>query len=130
MDGRLLRSLLILCAAGLTACSTPAPLPPHAAKEQVRELSGREQLAGRIVGQPVAGGLFVRLEIGMSRTEVEALIGRPVAVDAQSGGVGWLPYYFGSDAWSTESYYKGEGRLVFNADSRLILIDASKQARQ
>ncbi|NSL55660.1 hypothetical protein [Uliginosibacterium aquaticum] len=126
----MLRWLLILCAAILTACSAPAPLPPHAAREQVREISGREQLAGRIVGQPLAGGRFVRLEIGMSRSEVEQLIGRPAAVDAQSGGVGWLPYYFGSDAWSTESYYKGEGRLVFNADSRLILIDASEEARK
>lgn len=105
-------------------------MPAHTAKEPVREVMGRERVEGRIIGRLAPGGRFFALEIGMSRTEVEKLIGQPRSIDAQSAGISWVPYYFGSDAWSTESYYKGEGRLVFNADSRLILIDASDQARK
>jgi hypothetical protein len=91
---------------------------------------GQERLEGRIIGRLAPGSVFSVLEIGMKRAEVEKLIGAPKLVDAQSAGVGWMPFYFGSDAWSTESYYKGEGRLVFNADSRLILIDVSERARK
>lgn len=129
-----MKSCLVVCALllGLSACAGPAgiSLPAHARSEPVREVMGRERMEGRIIGRLNPGGSFQKLEIGMSRAEVEKLIGHPKTVDAQSAGIGWVPYYFGSDAWSTESYYKGEGRLVFNSDSRLILIDASEQARK
>lgn len=122
-------SLMLL---GLAACAGngSSGLPAHTANEPVRQVVGREREEGRIIGRLAPGGLFFVLEIGMTRSEVEQLIGAPKTIDARSSGISWVPYYFGSDSWSTESYYKGEGRLVFNADSRLILIDASAQARR
>jgi hypothetical protein len=116
-----LLSLLVACS-GVGTHSQPA-------QTAERKVIGRENVEGRILGRFVPGDRFSKLEIGMTRPEVEKLIGLPSAVLAHSAGTGWVPFYFGSDAWSTTSHYKGEGQLVFNADSRLILIDASETAR-
>ncbi|MDP5238909.1 outer membrane protein assembly factor BamE [Uliginosibacterium sp. 31-16] len=94
----------------------------------VQNVIGKDGIHGQIVGNLPTGANFSRLQIGMSRSEVEALVGRPTELDAQATGTAWVPYYFGSDTWSTESYYRGRGRLVFNADSRLVLIDVSENA--
>ncbi len=117
---------------GLAACSLSGAREQSlsdAGQEPVRKVIGREKLEGRILGRFASGARFARLEIGMSRSEVETLIGVPDSVEVHSTGTAWVPYYFGADAWSIASNYKGEGRLVFNADSLLILIDASGSAR-
>ncbi len=108
------------------ACSNQVPRKDASAS--VQSVIGKDGIHGQIVGNVPANGNFSRLQIGMSRSEVEALVGRPTELDAQATGTAWVPYYFGSDTWSTESYYRGRGRLVFNSDSRLVLIDVSESA--
>lgn len=120
-----LAMLLVAC----TGTGLHPQLLDEAPETAARKVIGRENVEGRILGHFVPGGQFSKLEIGMTRTEVEQLIGSPASVLVRSVGTGWVPFYFGSDAWSTASHYKGEGQLVFNTDSRLILIDASENAR-
>lgn len=129
MKTLLTASLLVLA---LAACAAQAPLAPVApAKSAVADgkVVGRGSVEGRILGSLRPGSRFAGLEIGMTRAEVERLLGVPSEVIVQSSGTAWVPFYFGSDAWSLASFYKDEGVLVFNADSRLILIDASTAAR-
>lgn len=127
------RSLLFACSFVLLAACAGSPdkhlQTPPAVSDAITVI-GRDSISGQIVGTIMPKSHFAALQIGMTRAEVEQIVGRPTDVAAQSAGIAWVPYYFGSDAWRTESYYKGEGRLVFNTDSRLVLIDVSDDARK
>lgn len=133
MQRALIRSVAVcLLLAGLSGCGAAGvwkDAPSDAGSEPVRKVIGREKLEGRILGRFASGARFAALEIGMSRSKVEKRLGRPDSVEVHSTGTAWVPYYFGTDGWSIASNYKGEGRLIFNADSLLILIDASESAR-
>ena len=125
-------TLVIGAVALLVACSS---VPPHTTRLKgtlaaAKTVVGDDNISGQVVGTVDAKSKFASLRIGMTRSEVEKRAGRPTDVAAQATDTAWLPYYFGSDTWSTESYYKGEGRLVFNTDSRLVLIDVSENARR
>lgn len=114
----------------LTACSTQAKKPAEeiaAPVPQSKTVVGRDHVNGQVVGDLSDSSRFAKLEIGMSRTDVEKIVGRPNDLTAQSVGTAWVPYYFGSDTWHTESYYRGEGRLVFDTNSRLVLIDVTRK---
>lgn len=118
----------LLLALALAACATQEPVSPASSAKLPAidgKVLGRGSLEGRILGSLRPGSRFARLEIGMTRAEVESLIGAPFEVIVQSSGTAWVPFYFGSDAWSLASFYKDEGVLVFNADSHLILIDTT-----
>ena len=65
---------------------------------------------------------FAKLEIGMGRTQVLDLIGWPNDFEYVKTHKNLNPFYFGSDLLHEVSYYKGEGRLVYNNDNRLIAI--------
>jgi len=117
----------------LAACGTQVkrPLPEAASPAPLAKISvGQDNVSGQIIGDIPHGSRFAKLQIGMTRTEVEQLVGRPTDITAQSLGTAWVPYYFGSDTWHTESYYHGEGRLVFDTNSHLVLIDVSENARK
>jgi hypothetical protein len=125
-------TLIISAVALLIACSsvTPHGVSGRGMLAAAKTVVGEDNISGQIVGSVDAKSRFASLRIGMSRREVEKRVGRPTDVAAQATDTAWLPYYFGSDTWNTESYYKGEGRLVFNTDSRLVLIDVSENARK
>lgn len=112
----------------LVACSSQNQRPEI--QQEVRSVIGKDQLQGQIVGNIAANSRFAKLQIGMSRVDVERLIGAPTDIGVQTSGTAWVPYYFGADNWRTENYYKGEGRLVFDTNSRLVLIDVSENARK
>lgn len=117
----------------LAACGTQAkrPAPETPAPAPLSKISvGQDNVSGQIIGDIRHNSPFAKLQIGMSRSEVEKIVGRPTDITAQSLGTAWVPYYFGSDTWHTESYYRGEGRLVFDTNSRLVLIDVSENARK
>jgi hypothetical protein len=55
---------------------------------------------------------------GMSKEEVEALIGVPTAVTSHITGKAWRPFNFkGSDTHRIVSLYKGVGRIIYSNSS-------------
>jgi len=73
---------------------------------------------GEIFGTPAARSKFAKLEIGMSQTRVENLIGRPDDADTHITGRQFTPFYFGGDTQRHEAFYKGEGQLTYSNRSR------------
>jgi hypothetical protein len=126
----LFKNVLSACSVLLLVACSSLPyqglLPGHLAS--AKTVTGQDNVVGQIVGKIEPGSKFSVLQIGMTRKEVEQLVGRPTDLAAQGSDPGWMPYYFGSDTWSTESYYRSLGRLVFNTESRLVLIDVSEDA--
>ena len=82
----------------------------------VRGLNGWE---GEISGQPVAGGKFARVLIGMRPSEVATLLGPPSDYGnyITAGRTHDHLRYFGSDYSRYEMVYAGSGRLVFSTRS-------------
>ncbi len=90
-------------------------------------VQGRHAIEGLVIGQPAADSRLAALEIGMPRTEVETVMGKPDAVKVLDTGL--ISLYFGGFEWLTECRYAGEGKLRFNRSGHLIQIDASLAAR-
>jgi hypothetical protein len=78
--------------------------------QQVKGVGGWE---GEIVGKPAPGTKFTQVKIGMSRAEVQSIVGAPTDQGAYVTGKAWIPWYFGSDRYRHEFAYKGQGRLIF-----------------
>ena len=78
--------------------------------QKVKGLDGWE---GEITGKPAPGSKFTQLQIGMSRAQVQSIVGAPTDEGAYMTGKAWIPWYFGSDRYRHEFAYKGQGRLVF-----------------
>lgn len=78
--------------------------------QKVKGLDGWE---GEVTGKPGAGSKFAQLQIGMSRAQVQSIMGTPSDEGAYMTGKAWIPWYFGSDRYRHEFAYKGQGRLVF-----------------
>ena len=99
-------SLLCLLLAG---CSQPDPV----ANGNIAARSPDGRVEGRIEGPFAPGSRFALLRIGLSKSQVEVLIGRPWDTDAHTTGRQFIPLYFGGDQSRTVSYYLGVGRLEF-----------------
>ena len=78
--------------------------------EKVKGLDGWE---GEITGKPAPGTKFTQVQIGMSRAQVQSIVGAPTDQGAYITGKAWIPWYFGSDRYRHEFAYKGMGRLIF-----------------
>ena len=72
-----------------------------------------------IVGNPPADQPFGKLKIGMSYDEALAIVGKPTNETSWCTGKQLIPFYFGDDRGRAEAYFKGMGKLDFNADVRL-----------
>lgn len=68
---------------------------------------------GEIWGTPAKNSKFTSLQIGMSQAEVEDKIGRPSDMKTYVTGKAWIPFYFGNDAHRYETFYKGQGSLIY-----------------
>lgn len=68
---------------------------------------------GELVGAAAAGSKFSKLQIGMSRRQVEDIIGQPSDQKTYMTGKAWTPFYFGNDRVRMETFYKKEGRLTY-----------------
>ncbi|MDD2875351.1 MAG: hypothetical protein PHG21_17155, partial [Azoarcus sp.] len=68
---------------------------------------------GEIWGKPARNSKFTSLQIGMSQSEVEDKIGRSSDMKSYVTGKAWIPFYFGTDGHRFETYYKGQGSLIY-----------------
>jgi hypothetical protein len=114
------------------AAPKAAPAPARTDGRKVKSKDGK--VDGEIFGTPAAKSKFARLEIGMSRTAVEKLIGGPDDSDTHITGRQFTPFYFGGDTQRYEAFYKNEGQLTYSNGSRysgpdtLITISVDRKA--
>ena len=69
-----------------------------------------------------SGSLFVKIKNGMGEMQVKDLIGLPSDIHTGTTGKSWIPFYYGSDRTRTIYYYKGEGRIFFSGNGRVMKI--------
>ena len=114
------------------ASGSKAAAPARTDGRKVKSKDGK--VDGEIFGTPAAKSKFARLEIGMSRTAAEKLIGVPDDSDTHITGRQFTPFYFGGDTQRYEAFYKNEGQLTYSNDSRfsapdtLIVISVDRKA--
>jgi|SRR5690242_18666458 hypothetical protein len=115
------------------SASKTAPAP--AARTDGRKVKSKDgKVDGEIFGTPAPKSKFARLQIGMSRTVVEKLIGGPDDSDTHITGRQFTPFYFGGDTLHYDAYYKGEGQLTYSNRSRgsapdtLVVISVNRKA--
>lgn len=115
-----------------TSKATPAPAAARTDGRKVKSKDGKAE--GEIFGTPAAKSKFAQLEIGMSRTRVEKLIGGPDDSETHVTGRQFQPFYFGGDTQRYEAFYKREGQLTYSNSSRggapetLIIISVDPKA--
>lgn len=115
-----------------SAKTEPAPAPARTDGRKVKSKDGKS--SGEIFGTPAAKSKFARLEVGMSRTAVERLIGVPDDAASHITGRQFAPFYFGGDTHRYEAFYKNEGQLTYSNSSRasvpetLIIITVDRKA--
>ena len=123
-----LAAVAVLCAAcasgtqrsessGAPAPSAPATSAPATSSSaaNTRTVKSKDgSYTGEVVGTPARNAKFARLQIGMSMSETQNVLGRaPDRVHSYESGKRWIPYYFGNDARRMQVLYRGEGCLVF-----------------
>jgi hypothetical protein len=121
--------------------TTPAPAASGSkaaaapARTDARKVKSKDgKVDGEIFGTPAAKSKFAKLEIGMSRTAAEKLIGVPDDSDTHVTGRSFTPFYFGGDTQRYEAFYKSEGQLTYSNGSRysapdtLIIISVDRKA--
>ena len=112
--------------------TAPAPAAARTGGRKVKSKDGK--IDGEIFGTPAAKSKFAKLEIGMSRTAAEKLIGVPDDSDTHITGRQFTPFYFGGDTQRYEAFYKNEGQLTYSNSSRfsapdtLIIISVDRKA--
>ena len=99
-----------------TMLSTNALAAPGKDGDQgpVKTVKGQHDIEGEIIGNPIPGSKFSKLEIGMSQTQVNDMIGSAKECGSYMTGKAWIPFHFGSDNSRQECNYKGQGRLIFS----------------
>jgi len=119
-------------AAPAATSSKAEPAPARTDGRKVKSKDGK--VDGEIFGRPAAKSKFAKLEIGMSRTAAEKLIGVPDDSDTHITGRQFTPFYFGGDTQRYEAFYKNEGQLTYSNSSRfsapetLIIISVDRKA--
>ena len=114
------------------AASKAEPAPARTDGRKVKSKDGK--VDGEIFGRPAAKSKFAKLEIGMSRTAAQKLIGVPDDSDTHITGRQFTPFYFGGDTQRYEAFYKNEGQLTYSNASRfsapetLIIISVDRKA--
>jgi len=98
--------------------STTSSKADPAARTDGRKVKSRDGTEGEIFGTPAAKSKFSQVEIGMSRTRVEKLIGGPDDSETHITGRQFQPFYFGGDTQRYEAFYKSEGQLTYSNNSR------------
>ena len=95
-----------------TSAATPAGA---ATKSNTRVVPSRDgRYTGEMIGTPTANSKFAKLQIGMSTSETQDVLGRaPDRSHTYESGKRWIPFYFGNDARRMQVLYKGEGCLIF-----------------
>lgn len=102
-------------ASATPAATAPAAAPAAAAKSDTRIVKSRDgTYTGELIGTAAPTSKFAKLQIGMSMSETQELLGRaPDRFHTYESGKRWIPFYFGNDARRMQVLYKGEGCLIF-----------------
>lgn len=101
------------------AASAPKAKPAAAGRTDGRKVKSKDgKVEGEIFGTPAAKSKFAKLQIGMSRTAAEKLIGGPDDSETHVTGKQFAPFYFGGDTHRYEAFYKGEGQLTYSNGTR------------
>lgn len=95
------------------AGTQPAPARAETRTDGRKVKSKDGKINGEIFGTPAPRSKFAKLEIGMSRAQVEKLIGTPDDSETHITGRQFQPFYFGGDTQRYQAFYKGEGQLTF-----------------
>lgn len=124
-----LKLLSVTClASGLIGCATQEHLPasitpaPQAGAVALAPTASTASVpvtaTKKIRVRPAPGSPFSKLEVGMSRRQVEQPIGFPDHISSHIAGKQFIPFYFGGDTRRTEASYKGQGILTYDNNSR------------
>lgn len=102
-------------AAATSTSSSSATAAATPSKPNAKVVKSRDgTYTGEIVGTPSAASKFAKLQIGMSTSETQEILGRaPDRFHTYESGKRWIPFYFGNDARRMQVFYKGEGCLIF-----------------
>ena len=125
--------LLVISFAVLAGCAHKPAKEDAAAAPQSKEAAKKAvaPASGSIVGKPAKGSKFAKIKPGMTKSEVEAKIGKPSNEWQRPTGKSAIPFYFGDDRWVLEATYKKEGKLTFNygGDQELteIVVNAAEE---
>jgi len=109
--------LLTACASNQSTTTSNQPAVTSATPEApsntriVKSVDGRYE--GEIVGNIKPNSRFAKLKIGMTMSEVNALIKAPDDLMRHETGKRWIPFYFGDDAQRMQVLYSGEGCLTY-----------------
>jgi hypothetical protein len=122
----------------LSAVATAEARKKDSDEPPSREVTGRNDVEGEIVGTEIPGSPFAKLEIGMSLKQVTKVLGDKRQDDADCGsyltGKSFIPFHFGGDKVRQECAYEGLGRLVFtnqsDFDDKAVLIKIEYDASE
>jgi hypothetical protein len=107
-----------VCFSFLAGCATKQKTVPTTTSEEkpiVQSVKSADGLIeGAIIGTPATGSKFAKLQIGMTMSQVEKLIGKPSKIDSRITGKQFQSFHFGGDTQRTEAFYENEGHLTFS----------------
>lgn len=113
----MLTGLLTACASSQTKTASTQPAATPAATEAPKNTkivkSNDGSFEGEIVGTIAPNSRFSKLKIGMTLSEVNALIKAPDDLRRHETGKRWIPFYYGNDAQRMQALYIGEGCLTY-----------------
>ena len=89
----------------------------------IGESTGRGQAEEKTLHSIPYDSIFAKIKVGMGYREVQDLIGHPTDSEWFHTGKAYNPFYFGHDTVRTVHYYKGEGRIIFSGNERVIRIE-------
>ena len=83
-----------------------------------KKIKGINGYSGEILGTPVAGSKFSKLQIGMTVAQVADILGTPSEQGTYVTGQAFNPFNFsGSGSTRYQMIYKNQGRLIFDSPS-------------
>lgn len=57
---------------------------------------------------------LAKIKAGMSKNDVEKILGQPTSTNSYLGGKAWNPFNFGGDSGARlEAHYKGQGLVLY-----------------
>jgi hypothetical protein len=110
-----LLSITVLALA-MTACASNQP--SNSASTSSTSTPAAKPVAAPAAAQAPITGRFAALKIGMTMSEVTALIKAPDDMARHESGKRWIPFYFGSDIQKIRTYYSGDGCLIFTGGNQ------------
>ena len=95
----------------------------------IGESAGRGQAEEKTLHPIPSDSIFAKIKVGMGSTEVRDLIGHPTDTEWFQTGKAYIPFYFGHDTSRTVYHYKGEGRIIFSRNKKIIRIEYDPDER-